>query len=117
MQTGGNQEVLVVRKNIGTLSTTPPLGNAYKIRQAISPRVFTVESTGSELDTLQKMPDLTVISGDQPLPESIDDLTESEKLFVAAWISRQRKPEAKQRFGDGLSWDAPGFTPPDPPAK
>jgi hypothetical protein len=40
------------------------------------------------------------------------DLTPSERVFISAWQAR-RQP--KTRRGEGLSWDAPGFLPPDPP--
>lgn len=52
-------------------------------------------------------------------PSSVDEveaalqspLSESERLFVEAWLLRRRPKE--NRKGDGLPWDAPGFTPPD----
>jgi hypothetical protein len=37
------------------------------------------------------------------------DLRPNEKLFVEAWRKRM---ENKDRPGEGLPWDAPGFTPP-----
>jgi hypothetical protein len=43
--------------------------------------------------------------------EVLDDLAPAERDFVAAWRTRA----AKRRPGDGLSWDAPGFAPPDRP--
>jgi hypothetical protein len=49
---------------------------------------------------------------DDPPPRLPPDLTQSERLFVAAWEAR-RQP--KSRVGEGLSWDAPGFLPPDSP--
>lgn len=49
---------------------------------------------------------------DDTLPELPPDLTPSERLFVSAWEAR-RQP--KTRPGEGLSWDAPGFLPPDSP--
>lgn len=116
IESGGNQEFLIVLKNSEGNAKFLSIGSIYKIRQVVSSRVFTVECSGAELTALRKMPDLTVVSGGNSLPESVDNLTEGEKLFVAAWMSRQQKQETKQRPGDGLSWDAPGFTPPDPPA-
>ncbi|MEV7177303.1 hypothetical protein [Kitasatospora sp. NPDC093679] len=35
-----------------------------------------------------------------------------EQLFVSAWEARARP---KERPGDGLAWDDPGFRPPDRP--
>jgi hypothetical protein len=50
---------------------------------------------------------------EEALPEPPPDLTPSERMFVSAWKARQ---QPKTRPGEGLSWDAPGFLPPDPPA-
>ena len=49
---------------------------------------------------------------DDAVSELPADLTPSERVFVSAWEAR-RQP--KTRPGEGLSWDAPGFLPPDPP--
>ena len=43
-----------------------------------------------------------------------DTLTVAENAFVSAWESRRRP---KERLGEGLSWDSPGFLPPDPPKR
>jgi hypothetical protein len=50
---------------------------------------------------------------DDALPEPLPDLTQAEHVFVSAWEARGR---TKTRRGEGQSWDAPGFQPPDPPA-
>jgi hypothetical protein len=44
---------------------------------------------------------------------AIPALNEGERLFVAGWLARGRKPGP--RPGAGQDWDAPGFTPPDAP--
>jgi len=36
----------------------------------------------------------------------------AEALFIAAWTERS---QPKDRSGDGLDWDAPGYRPPDKP--
>lgn len=43
----------------------------------------------------------------------LDKLSENERLFVSAWASRR---VAKERTGDHLPWDAPGYSPPDWPS-
>jgi hypothetical protein len=47
-----------------------------------------------------------------PPPSVRAELTVAELLFVDAWLARRAPGPAKQRPGDGASWDAPGFTPP-----
>lgn len=44
---------------------------------------------------------------------AIPDLDEGERLFVAGWLAQGAK--SGPRAGAGQDWDAPGFTPPDPP--
>ena len=39
-------------------------------------------------------------------------LTEGERLFAEGWLERQSRGP-KERKGEGLPWDAPGFQPPD----
>lgn len=47
-----------------------------------------------------------------PPPAVMAGLSAAEQLFVAGWIARTTP---KVRPGEGLSWDAPGFVPPDVP--
>lgn len=48
--------------------------------------------------------------GDESL---LDDLPEGARLFISAWRARRiGKPD---RVGEGQSWDAAGFEPPDRP--
>jgi hypothetical protein len=44
---------------------------------------------------------------------ALDDLDEGARLFVRSW--RERPLQKPDRPGDGLSWDHPGFQPPDRP--
>lgn len=46
-------------------------------------------------------------------PSALEVLDEGARLFVAAW--RERPVNKPGRPGDGLSWDHPGFEPPDRP--
>jgi hypothetical protein len=41
------------------------------------------------------------------------DLDQAGRVFVAAWHTRTA--DKPGRTGEGLSWDAPGFQPPDRP--
>jgi hypothetical protein len=45
---------------------------------------------------------------------AIEELDEASQLFVSAW--KQRRLAKPDRIGDGQSWDAPGFEPPDRPS-
>lgn len=55
-----------------------------------------------------------IFSADErPGADDVADLTPAERLFVDAWRARLDEG-TKVRPGDGLSWDATGFQPPDP---
>jgi hypothetical protein len=54
-----------------------------------------------------------VWAGTEPPASVRDSLAADDLLAVEAWLVRARP---KARPGEGLSWDAPGRTPPDPPA-
>jgi hypothetical protein len=80
--------------------------------QQLPPRLVVIEADDAALAELRGHPDVLGI-GDPDLPTAlVAALTETERLFVDAWVVGGRP---KSRRGDGLSWDAPGFSPPDPP--
>jgi len=54
----------------------------------------------------------TKVLGDESV---LDELDEGAQLFVRAW--RERPLSKPDRRGEGLPWDAPGFEPPDRPAR
>ena len=89
---------------------------AYKVQQVVSHRVLVVEGNSGELAELKQIPGVSVIASGDAAPGVTEKLDEGESLFVTAWISRM-KEGPKNRSGDGLNWDAPGFEPPDPPAE
>ncbi len=42
--------------------------------------------------------------------------TDGERMFVDAWLARKTPQVTESNApGEGLSWDAPGLTPPDVP--
>lgn len=83
-----------------------------RVTQSISPRVLVVSTAGADLERIRLHPGVSrVVAG--AAPGEIPGLDAQESLFVAAWASRQGGKAA--RGGDGLPWDTPGFTPPDPP--
>jgi hypothetical protein len=51
-----------------------------------------------------------LITGDESV---LDELPEGARLFVSAW--RERRTDKPGRVGEGQSWDAAGFEPPDRP--
>lgn len=84
----------------------------FTVKQSISNRVFTVDADPAELKRLCQLPGVAyAFCGALPDTE-VEYLTEGEALFVDAWSTRQQQVK-QSRPGDGLSWDASGFTPPE----
>jgi hypothetical protein len=84
--------------------------NDVQVTQKLEPRLYIVRATSSRLQELAAEPGVrAVIQAGDATP---DDLDEREKLFAEAWQLSQRQ---KVRPGEGLAWDAAGFTPPDFP--
>lgn len=110
----GKQELLVIVTTDRTEEMFRQISARYKVQQVASPRVMIVEGDESELAELKQIPGVTDVSTGTVPPEIANKLDEGEALFVAAWISRNTGEQKKQRPGEGLSWDAPGFEPPDP---
>ncbi len=83
------------------------------VTQLLEPRLAIVHS---HPDTSERLTSIRGVAGvyDSEPPSLPPDFSESERSFAGAWALRQRP---KTRIGDGLSWDAPGFQPPDAPSR
>jgi hypothetical protein len=89
------------------------LGTYGRIVHSASSRLFVLELTpGQRVADLMDEPAIRWI-GEDPPDDVVDELDDSERLFVDGWLLRRRgKPE---RPGEGLDWDAEGRRPPDGP--
>lgn len=111
----GKRELLVIITGDRADESFKQVSANFNVKQAASNRVAVVEGDQSVSAQLKTIPSVTVVpAGDIPsaLAEKLD---EGESLFVSAWVSRTKEGTSKKRPGEGLSWDAPGFEPPDPP--
>ncbi len=86
-------------------------GRAAAARHTISPRISLITASDVDVDTLRDHPAVLGIFTDRVPHHLIELLDADEQLFVQAWLLRR---EPKRRSGDGASWDAEGFEPPDP---
>jgi hypothetical protein len=75
--------------------------------------VVVVAAEDPAQDLLASDPDV-LWAGTDPPARVLDSLAADDLLAVEAWRVRAAP---KARPGEGLSWDAPGWTPPDPPAR
>jgi hypothetical protein len=65
------------------------------------------------MDYLARMEDDIVFTASALPQTALSTLDERERQWAAAWNLRQSKKPP--RPGEGLPWDAPGFSPPDRP--
>lgn len=91
------------------LEAVPP---ELHVVQRGSRRLALLRGTRSALDAFIKEARLSPVI--EVSPELLEQLVPGERLFIEAWAQNLRQP-TRQRRGDGLAWDAPGFEPPDPP--
>lgn len=106
-------ERLVVLAATGADAALAELRARHPVLGTLPPRLVVADLDDGQADALRRLPSTeAVVSGpDEPLPPSLD---EGEQLFARGWQQRSRGGE-KERPGEGLPWDAPGFLPPDSP--
>lgn len=111
----GGGEILVILNRESAADALSALSTRFRVTHAVSPRVVVVETDPGQLPPSTSETGVMAVA-DGPLnPEIVNTLDDAERLFVSAWTSRMTDAP-KQRRGEGLSWGADGFTPPDPPA-
>jgi hypothetical protein len=77
-----------------------------------SPRLFVVRVDPAVRAQLVELPGVVAATDEAFSAGVAEQLDEAEALFAAAFAARGTP---KQRAGNGLEWDAPGFEPPDAP--
>ncbi len=81
-----------------------------RILSQLPPRIFVVAGRSPEVvEEAVRSLDVETIAHD--IVDVPADLSETEQLFVTAWLAGRRT--TRLRRGDGQAWDTPGFTPPD----
>jgi hypothetical protein len=92
------------------------LREKFSVTQVAPPRLAVVERPPDTLEPeLRDTPGVVAVAGPEVPDDFKQGLSPEEALFVAAWERRMQEPKS-DRPGDGLPWDAPGFSPPDPQA-
>jgi hypothetical protein len=89
------------------------LRQSLQVTQVASPRLAVVVAAEGALEEIEGVAE--VAGAGESLQDEIA-LTDAERLFADAWAQRTGDVSGAERPGEGLPWDAPGFTPPDPPS-
>jgi hypothetical protein len=102
--------VVLASSDQGALATVQ---QRCSVVSALPPRLLIVKADEPTLRALRTLPGVEDVIGEPigMLPASLD---ETERLFAQAWQQRLQSQD-KQRPGEGLSWDTPGYSPPDKP--
>jgi hypothetical protein len=80
-----------------------------RVLQQMPPRLAIVSANEAGIRALEAAPGVTaVFAGDVP-PEALERLDVVGRAFATGWNERRRP---KERLGDGLAWDTPGFEAP-----
>jgi hypothetical protein len=90
------------------------LRRQYRVITALRHRVIVLELDDDAAERLRRDHDIAgVFERDVPA-DVVSQLQADARLFVNAWIQQQTRQD-KPRRSEGLSWDSPGFEPPDGP--
>jgi hypothetical protein len=82
-----------------------------RVTQRLPPRLAIVEGDPDRLAAIHGIPGIIAMFEGRVTETMLQQLNPTERLFAEAWTeSRRPKPD---RVGEGLSWDAEGFEPPD----
>ena len=101
-------EVLVVVQDpAGYRAALDAWRRAATVVQELPPSLALARPHGEVPD----VPGTKWYTGDVP-QDVLLSLEPSARIFIAAWLDRQRP---KERPGDGLDWDARGYVQPDRP--
>lgn len=103
-------ETLVILEPGAAAHVRTAVAQLAPILHSGSGRVFVVTGDETAFRRLQQMPGVLQVLTGEGSDEQLPALDASDSLFARAWILG-RQP--KQRKGEGLAWDAPGFLPPD----
>lgn len=106
--------VLVLLHEASAAREAARLQGAYRVITLLRPRVLELQLDDDALAEIGRDPNLAGVYIREVPADVIDRLRPDERLFVEAWVQQQASGN-KVRPGEGLSWDAPGFTPPDAP--
>jgi hypothetical protein len=112
MSNGEAIEALIVLDEHDAARTRSEVEKQAQVLHSVSPRVFVVMAEAQVLEHLSRMENVVAATATD-LPDTVlRTLDGPERQWAAAWNLRRIE---KSRPGDGLNWDAAGFSPPDRP--
>ena len=105
------KEALVVLDESATPQLRADIERDLVLLQSVSPRMFVVSAAPQDLAQLAQRAEVIAATAAELPAAIVATLNAPERQWAAGW--NLRRTEKKARRGDGLAWDAPGFSPPD----
>jgi hypothetical protein len=110
-------EILVILE--ATAPGVPPTNIIRSLRAfgsvvgRLPPRLVLLAAPGEQAVDVAMVPGVAGAFTEEVPPEILATFSETERLFVDAWMARHAPQPPPP--GDGLPWDSPGRLPPDLP--
>ena len=105
-------ELLVILDPASAAGTLGRLRRSHRVTQVGSPRVVVLRISPGEPPISQSTSGVMALTMGTLPNWILKELDDGEVAFVRAW-ERRMAGAKKERTGEGLSWDATGFEPPD----
>jgi hypothetical protein len=80
-----------------------------RVLQQMPPSLAIVSADEAGIRALEAAPGVTAVFAEDVPPEALERLDVVGRAFATGWNERRRP---KDRIGDGLAWDTPGFEAP-----
>jgi hypothetical protein len=80
-----------------------------QLLQRLPPRLAIVATDEEGIRALERSPEISAVYAEEVPEEAMEQFDQVSRAFAAGWNERRRP---KERRGEGLPWDAPGFEPP-----
>lgn len=110
----GPRQLLVILDRARAKEAQAELRRRFTVSDVASPRLLLLRDEGDHAAEVRAVAGVESVIDREIPTRLLESFDEGELLFARAWENRQRSGP-KERTGEGLSWDSPGFTPPDPP--
>ena len=85
------------------------LAEGVSIVSRMPPSIAVIKGSDESLAAVATRPGVAHSLERGEAPTALGGLSEAARLFVRGWLA---EPAPEPRPGDGLSWDAPGYSPP-----
>lgn len=80
-----------------------------QILQRLPPRLAIVATDAEGIRAIEGSPAVRAVFTEDVPPEALERFDQVSRAFAAGWNERRRP---KERRGEGLAWDTPGFDAP-----